>query len=110
MLIAVTVSYFVWSASYTQPRFQFSDMGGGVIQPAGKDPFSLSVSLNPESPRDGDRVGIEALVKSNVSPHSRVVASFFVDGQKVKEVSGVIAPAPPPLWCTSGQPHEVRIR
>ncbi len=85
--------FVVWSSlSAQQIHTPISGMGEGLVQPASKNPFSLEVKLSSDSPKQGEDVEVRALVKSNVSPHSRVVVQFFVDGNKAKEVSGVIIP------------------
>ncbi len=84
--------FFYWSARYTKPDIPFTGMSTGIDQPAAKNPFSLEAKIFPSSPRAGDQVEIEAKVKSNVSPHSRAVISFFADNEKLKEISGVVPP------------------
>lgn len=91
---AASIGGFVaWSSlSMQHAQTPISGMGEGIVQPASKNPFSLEVKLSSDSPKQAEDVEIRALVKSNVSPHSRVVVQFFIDGNKAKEISGVIIP------------------
>lgn len=58
----------------------------------GEDPFALEASLSPEAPAPGEAVEISAQIKSQTFPHTRAVISFFVDGERIEQLSDVIPP------------------
>lgn len=79
----------------------------------GEAPFSIGVALSKESPVLGEEVEITATVKSQTSPHTRAAVLFFIDGEKVDEISGVIPPfqtgSTSYTWIASAGKHIVRV-
>lgn len=68
-------------------------MGPPVTPPPGTSPFAITdVTLSQEQPRAGERLRFDVAIESRVIPHTRVIATFFVGDERVRQFSGVVPP------------------
>ena len=79
----------------------------------GSAPFSLALEMEPSQPVTGEQVKITALLESQTSPHTRAVVRFYVDGEEVEQLSGVVPPfqgsAASYTWKASQGRHTIRV-
>ena len=121
MILGLAIGLAVILGAVALLSTQQADVKSGLIDVPGARqeldaqtlPFALRVDVQPEGPAAGQRVKITAVVRSQTQPHARAVVRFYVDQEKVREISGALGPFQEATadytWKASSGRHTVRV-